>query len=112
MKSVHCARLAAIGVVHSRAIKAHWICEQAHQQVKEEMDLDHFEERSWQGLHRYTLMTMIAYAFLQHRRFAAARREKESTARHLNQACLPSITSSSIPCCSQHLHDAHTAANG
>jgi SRSO17 transposase len=59
-------------------IKARWICEQAHQQMKEELGLDHFEGRSWQGLHRHALMTMIAYAFLQHRRLAAARREKKS----------------------------------
>src|SRR6202166_4825743 len=44
-------------------IKARWICEQAHQQLKEELGLDHFEGRSWQGLHRHALMTMIAYAF-------------------------------------------------
>jgi hypothetical protein len=31
---------------------------------------------SWQGLHRHALMTMIAYAFLQHRRLKTARREK------------------------------------
>src|SRR5207247_4008004 len=49
-------------------IKARWICEQAHQQLKEELGLDHFEGRSWHGLHRHALMTMIAYAFLQHRR--------------------------------------------
>ena len=59
-------------------IKARWICEQAHQQLKEEFGLDHFEGRSWQGLHRHALMTMIAYAFLQHRRLAKARREKKS----------------------------------
>jgi len=58
-------------------VKARWICEQAHQQVKEELGLDHFEGRSWQGLHRHTLMTMIAYAFLQYRRLAAAGREKK-----------------------------------
>jgi SRSO17 transposase len=34
-------------------IKARWICEQAHQQLKEELDLDHFEGRSWQRLHRH-----------------------------------------------------------
>ena len=37
-------------------IKARWICEQAHQQLKEELGLDHFEGRSWQGLHRHALM--------------------------------------------------------
>jgi len=43
-------------------IKTRWICERAHQQLKEGLGLDHFEGRSWQGLHRHALMTMIAYA--------------------------------------------------
>src|SRR6266516_5324579 len=59
-------------------IKARWICEQGHQQLKEELGLDHFEGRSWQGLHRHALMTMIAFAFLQHRRLAQAGRKKKN----------------------------------
>ena len=60
----------------AETIKGRWICEQAHQQLKEELGLDHFEGRSWQGLHRHALMTMIAYAFLQFRRLATAKRKK------------------------------------
>ena len=45
-------------------IKARWICEQAHQQLKEELGLDHFEGRSWQGLHRHALMTASSRAAL------------------------------------------------
>lgn len=60
------------------AIKARWICEQAHQQLKEELGLDHFERRSWTGLHRHALMTMIAHAFLQSRRLKVAGREKKN----------------------------------
>jgi SRSO17 transposase len=60
------------------AVKARWVCEQAHQQLKEELGLDHFEGRSWTGLHRHALMTMIAYAFLQSRRLKAARRKKKN----------------------------------
>ena len=59
-------------------IKARWICEQAHQQLKEELGLDHFEGRSWIGLHRHTLMTMMAYAFLQSRRLDEARGGKKN----------------------------------
>src|SRR5512139_3875161 len=55
------------------AIKARWVCEQAHQQLKEELGLDHFEGRSWTGLHRHALMTMLAYAFLQTQRLMAAK---------------------------------------
>lgn len=50
------------------AIKARWACEQAHQQMKEELGLDHFEARSWVGLHHHALLTMIAFAFLTHLR--------------------------------------------
>ena len=60
--------------------------------MKEELGLDHFEGRSWQGLHRHALMTMIAYAFLQHRPLAT---KKESTGRRLSQLCPPYATPSS-----------------
>ena len=69
-KKYYLANLAAGMDLRSLAatIKARWICEQAHQQLKEELGLDHFEGRSRHGLHRHALMAMIAYAFLQHRR--------------------------------------------
>jgi SRSO17 transposase len=51
-------------------IKARWVCEQGHQQMKEELGLDHFEGRSWQGLHHHAVLVMIALAFLQHLRLA------------------------------------------
>ncbi len=50
------------------ALKARWSCEQAHQQLKEELGLDHFEGRSWFGLHHHAVLTMVAFAFLQHLR--------------------------------------------
>ena len=58
-------------------IKARWLCEQAHQQLKEELGLDHFEGRSWSGLHRHALMSMIAFLYLQNRRLEAAKRGKK-----------------------------------
>lgn len=60
------------------AIKARWICEQAHQQLKEELGLDHFEGRSWKGLHRHALMSMIAFAFLQSLRLKQAKGGKKN----------------------------------
>jgi hypothetical protein len=72
------------------SIKARWICEQAHQQLKEELGLDHFEGRSWTGLRRHALMTMIAYTFLQSRRLKAAGRKKKSGDHRHNRACQPS----------------------
>jgi SRSO17 transposase len=79
-------------------IKARWVCEQAHQQMKEELGLDHFEGRSWTGLHRHALMTCIAYAYLQHLRLAEnhrTEREKNddpparATARAKPARCAP-----------------------
>jgi SRSO17 transposase len=61
-------------------IKARWVCEQAHQQLKEELGLDHFEGRSWTGLHRHALMTMIAFAFLQHLRLGERGKKRRRTA--------------------------------
>ena len=62
-------------------IKARWVCEQAHQQLKEELGLDHFEGRSWRGLHRHALLTLIAYLFLQHLRLRAATGGKKKSQR-------------------------------
>jgi len=79
-KKYYLANLPAASHLRTLAatIKARWICEQAHQQLKEELGLDHFEGRSWQGLHRHALMTMVAFAFLQHRRLKKVRREKKN----------------------------------
>jgi len=70
------------------AIKARWVCRQAHQQLKEELDLDHFEGRSWIGLHRHCLMSMIAFAFLQSRRLKEA---KGGASQDRRQPSLPAI---------------------
>ena len=61
-------------------IKARWVCEQAHQQMKEELGLDHFEGRSWLGLHHHVLMTMIAFAFLQHLRLGGKNHDQPGAA--------------------------------
>ena len=106
-KKYYLANLPAKTDLHALAatIKARWICEQAHQQLKEELGLDHFEGRSWQGLHRHALMTMIAYAFLQHRRLATTRRKKK------NQRSTPSANSARrTPCHSRALSSTTSTA--
>jgi len=45
----------------------HWI-EQDYQQMKEELGLDHFEGRSWNGWHHHVTLVMLAYGFLQRER--------------------------------------------
>lgn len=42
-----------------------WKVEQGYQQLKEELGLDHFEGRSWRGLHHHIALTFMAYDFLQ-----------------------------------------------
>jgi SRSO17 transposase len=58
-------------------IKARWVCEQAHQQLKQELGLGAFEGRSWTGLHRHALMSCIAFGYLQHLRLREAARGKK-----------------------------------
>jgi len=48
-----------IGWAHER-----WKIEQGYQQLKEELGLDHFEGRSWRGLHHHITLCFMAYAFL------------------------------------------------
>jgi SRSO17 transposase len=62
-------------------IKARWACEQMHQQMKDELGLDHFEGRSWRGLHHHALLCQLAFAFLQHLRLGGKKRPHPVRAR-------------------------------
>jgi SRSO17 transposase len=62
-------------------IKARWTCEQMHQQMKDELGLDHFEGRSWRGLHHHALLCQLAMAFLQHLRLGGKKRSHPIRAR-------------------------------
>jgi SRSO17 transposase len=62
-------------------IKARWVCEQMHQQLKDELGLDHFEGRSWRGLHHHALLCQLAFAFLQHLRLGGKKDRRGSRAR-------------------------------
>jgi SRSO17 transposase len=62
-------------------IKARWVCEQMHQQLKDELGLDHFEGRSWRGLHHHALLCLLAFAFLQHLRLGGKKRRHLAPAR-------------------------------
>src|SRR5690348_11316232 len=69
--------------VLAAVIKARWVCEQLHQQLKDELGLDHFEGRSWRGLQHHALLCLLALAFLQHLRLGG---EKGRTAYPLGSA--------------------------
>ena len=47
-----------------RLAKSRWQIEQGYQQLKEELGLDHYEGRSWQGWHHHVTLVMMAYGFL------------------------------------------------
>jgi len=47
-----------------RLWKQRWRVEQGHQQMQEELGLDHFEGRSWRGFHHHAAMVLLAYGFL------------------------------------------------
>jgi SRSO17 transposase len=51
-----------------------WQVEQGYQQMKEELGLDHFEGRSWRGLHHHLTLCFMAYGFL---RLEQARKKNE-----------------------------------
>jgi SRSO17 transposase len=56
--------------------KQRWRVEQGHQQMKEELGLDHFEGRSWRGFHHHAALVLLAYGFLL---LEQARRRPEPT---------------------------------
>ena len=41
-----------------------WTIEQGYQQLKQELGFDHFEGRSWLGLHHHIALCFMAYCFL------------------------------------------------
>jgi SRSO17 transposase len=69
----------------ARVIKGRWSCEQAHQQMKRELGLNHYEGRSWLGLHHHALLVMIGFCFLQWLRLRQ-KKEEGCTARPPSQA--------------------------
>ena len=47
-----------------RVAKCRWKIEQDYHQLKEELGLDHYEGRNWQGWHHHVTMVMLGHAFL------------------------------------------------
>jgi SRSO17 transposase len=80
-----------------RAIKARWACEQAHQQLKDELGLDHYEGRSWLGLHHHALLTMMAFTYLQHRRLASQLPARKKNKSQCPGSATPANTTGGMP---------------
>jgi len=64
-------------------IHQRWQIEQGYQQLKEELGLDHFEGRSWLGLHHHLTLCFMAYGFLY---LMKLKNQKKSTHLTLPQA--------------------------
>ncbi len=61
-----------------RTAKNRWWIEHSDRELKDELGLDHFEGRSWQGWHHHVVLVLLAYAFLQ-----ALRRQRSKKAASL-----------------------------
>jgi len=55
---------AGYGEIRVSLAHRRWTVEQGYQQLKEELGLDHFEGRSWQGLHHHVALCFMAFCFL------------------------------------------------
>jgi SRSO17 transposase len=47
-----------------RTAKGRWWVEHSYRELKDELGLDHFEGRSWQGWQHHVTLVLLAYAFL------------------------------------------------
>jgi SRSO17 transposase len=47
-----------------RRLKLRWRIEQDYREMKDELGLDHFEGRTWQGFHHHVAMCTVAFGFL------------------------------------------------
>ena len=47
-----------------RLVKIRWRIERDYQEMKDELGLDHYEGRSWQGFHHHGVLCIAAYGFL------------------------------------------------
>ena len=68
---------------------ARWVIEQFYEDSKQECGLDHYQGRSWDGLHRHLALVMLAYSFLMVQRLTLPLPPGE--------AFSPSVTRGSLP---------------
>src|SRR5712691_9814892 len=66
-----------------------WVIEQFYEDAKQECGFDHYQGRSWDGLHRHLALVMLAYSFLMLQRLTLPLPPGE--------AFPPSVTRSSLP---------------
>lgn len=63
--------------------KARWRVEQDYRELQDELGLDHFEGRSWQGFHHHVALVTAAFVFLRQEQARLRRRaQKKPAAAH------------------------------
>ena len=60
--------------------KARWRVEQDYRELKDELGLDHFEGRSWQGFHHHLALVTTAFVFLRQEQARLHRRAQKKPA--------------------------------
>ncbi len=57
--------------------KQRWIIERDYEELKQELDLGHFEGRGWRGFHHHATLCIAAYGFLvaERSRFSPSARD-------------------------------------
>ena len=88
-KRVALARLVATA-------KARWRVEQDYRELKDELGLDHFEGRSWQGFHHHLALVTAAFVFL--------RQEQTRLRSHAQKKPAPAHLAASAPRPSSRAH--------
>jgi SRSO17 transposase len=78
-----------------------WAIEQAYQQLKEELGLDHFEGRSWRGLNHHIVLCFMAYYFLL--LWRRAKKKAALTLPATRRLLLHSLSLLACPRCQGHL---------
>jgi SRSO17 transposase len=64
-----------------RYAKLRWRIERDYQELKQEIGLDHFEGRTWNGFHHHVLLCCVAHGFLALRRALFPPRQKTNVAK-------------------------------
>jgi SRSO17 transposase len=63
-------------------VRSRWLVEQQYRELKDELGIDHFEGRSYRGWTHHTVLTAIAFSFLQLERRRSAH-ERRPTLPHV-----------------------------
>ncbi len=77
--------------------KARWRVEQDYRELKDELGLDHFEGRSWQGFHHHVALVTTAFVFLRREQARLRRRAQKKTAAAHAAAGAPQSASRAHP---------------